>query len=105
MTPTLSERVIHLEGTMSERVRLLEHASEKNSQCIGELADGWLGTRRSDFAGGGRNQDGGVHRLERIEALLSNGGIKVSWSRRQKTWVGALAVVITAAAEAARVLL
>jgi len=103
MKPTLTERVVHLETTTNERLLLLERTSEKNSLCIGELADGWLGTRKSEFAGGGRNQDGGIHRLERIEALLSNGGIKVSWSRRQKTWVGALAIVITAAAEAVRI--
>jgi hypothetical protein len=105
MTPSLTERVIHLENTLTERVTLLEHSSEKNSQCISELADGWLGTRKTDFAGGGRNQDGGIHRLQRIEALLSNGGVKVSWSRQQKTWVGILVIVITTAAEVARALI
>jgi len=105
MTPTLTERVIHLETTTSERLCLLERTSERNSLCISELADGWLGTRKTEFAGGGRNPDGGIHRLQRIEALLSNGGVKVSWSRQQKAWISGLVVFITAAGEALRVLL
>lgn len=95
--PTLTERVIHLETTLGERVGVLEHTAERNQACIAELADALLGTPRTDLAGGGRNQDGIMHRVKRVEDLLSNGGIKVKWSKSQ--WLAiatVLAAVITA---------
>lgn len=96
--PTLTERVIHLESTMAERVTLLEHTAEQNRACISELADALLGTPQSSLAGGGRKHDGVVHRVERIEHLLSNGGIKVKWGKAQWAATGTvLAALITAA--------
>lgn len=55
-------------------------AINDNRECITELADGFLGTPRSELAGGGRNNDGAIHRIERVEELLSNGAMKVKIS-------------------------
>jgi len=52
---------------------------------VAELAAVVLGTERSALAGGGRNNDGIVHKVDsiddrtrRIEARLSNGGVRVT---------------------------
>lgn len=95
--PTLTERVIHLENVLGERVGVIEHTANRNQACIAELADALLGTPKTALQGGGRNPDGVTHRVQRIEDLLSNGGIRVKWSKGQ--WLAiatVLAAVITA---------
>lgn len=87
---TLTERVAH----NSERIGVLE-------ECTSEIATVLMGTPRSGLAGGGRNQDGIVHKVERIEAMLTNGGVhsKLTGGQRAALWAsafGALGAVVAA---------
>jgi len=95
--------------TLTQRVVTLENLAKDNRACIGELADGLLGTPKGRLDGS-RQENGVTHRLARvehnledgltrivrIEDMLGNGGVRVKWRRAQ--W-GALAttfIVVTA---------
>jgi hypothetical protein len=46
-------------------------------EAIEEIAVAVMGSRRSQLAGGGREDDGVIDRLERMERHMNNGGLKV----------------------------
>jgi len=53
---------------LPERVTKVELAVVQLQNCVAEVGDATLGSRRSEFAGGGREEDGLVHRARRTEA-------------------------------------
>ena len=91
--------------TLNDRVGSLEN-------CTSELATVIVGTLRPNIAGGGRNNDGLVHKVEqladrvkelgdgqaRIELKLANGGIRAHLG--PKEWITLIAALGTGMASA-----
>lgn len=95
-----------------ERMVKVEEAIVQVQSCIAEVGDATLGTRRSEFAGGGREEDGLIHRARRTEAdmetvkeelqevrrLMSNGGPRrrLNTKERITLWTAIAGATITA---------
>jgi len=81
----LARTVTQHEGTLTRHAETLEeHSAELKAQrgCMEELGGAVLGTRRTDFAGGGREPDGLVHDMAAVKTdlgtvkdRLANGGL------------------------------
>lgn len=70
--------------------------------CTSEMADVLMGTPRSELSGGGRCENGIVHKVDRMgvnlanmEARLANGGIRARLSGRDRaTLLAALVAAV-----------
>lgn len=74
-------------GQVRERVDCLE-------QEFKEMADVMLGTPKTKLEGGGRNEDGMRHKVEKMEEQMSNGGFKVKLSPAQYTFAGTVSAAL-----------
>jgi len=91
-----------------ERIDSMEIRLQKVEGCLDEVGDAVLGTRRSDFAGGGRNEDGLIHtaastasavedistRLAQVEGHISNGGLRVKLHPAVLTFLGVVGAAL-----------
>jgi hypothetical protein len=69
------------------------------------MADVLMGSRKTALEGGGRNEDGIIHTVKRIESQLENGGIKTKLVSKDRValWtavIGAFGLIIVAIIQA-----
>ena len=74
-------------GQVQTRVDCLEEEFK-------EMADVMLGTPKTRLEGGGRNEDGMRHKVDKIEEQMSNGGLKVRMSVAQYTFAGTVSAAL-----------
>lgn len=60
-----------------ERLDFVEKQVQQNAEAIEEIANTIMGTPRSSLSGGGRHEDGLVHKVDTIEKVVTNGGMQV----------------------------